>query len=448
MGARVFIGTNKAAVYDPSVLELGSATRGLLGTYTLATSDYYEVTSMVASVSTKRGRGDTELDPCGTGTARVVLIDQEGLFDPTYRESPLYPGARSGLRVAITNDDLVPLFTGRLDDSDVDREGPFTGRVSLECMDEMGVFAQANLTATARSAEPIDDRIGWVLSLLNFTGVLDAETALNTAVAVNTTTVKAEGNAAKHLSELARSEGFGFLFINRAGQVRFLRRRTTLGSPSLTFTDRVPADQFTRRFDNGVAAVVTVPTLDGGGAVSSTPTLTVDGGGAAVTGVDVVPYRESVGASLGKTIINRSTVTARNGTVRTASNALSIQENGLLDAGGEIRQSEAWWSDNPEGAEANRQASWIVSRFGDGGYGVVEVTIDTDQLGEIQREAVAAIELGDVVRALVHPPYDPAAQTFQQDALVVGVSHSCGASGYGLTTTVRLAATTGTIGWS
>lgn len=449
MGVRVYIATDRAEAYAPTVLALDSATRGLLDTNTLTTSEFYEVTQMVSSVAVRRGRGDTELDAVGAGTARVVLDDPDGLFDPTYLESPLYPGARSGMRVKITTSDGIPLFVGRVDDTDVTRSAPFTARVSLDLVDEMAVFAQADLTPTVRAQERISERINYVLQSIAYAGDYNGDRSNNEAYAADLSTVLIEGNAAAHLNDLARSDGFGLVFIDRTGAVRF-RSRSGLAldpTPAVTFVDRTYGDQQTSTYDGGGAASTMTDALDGGTSSPPPSGLTVDGGSASTVPTGYIPYNDYTGSTLGKTVVNASTVTNRNGVVRTSSNALSIGLNGYLSTGGEIKQAEAWWVDIL-GAEAQRQADSIVAKLSDGGYGIVDVSLETDQLGSAQRDLVARLEIGDTAAVALTPPYSPSASTFYQSAIVVGVEHKCSANGYGFSSTIRFAAATGSTTWT
>ena len=450
MAVRVYFSTNRAAVNDTTTLVLDSATQGQLDTDTIATSDWYEVPDMVQAGGTRRGRGTTELDPCGTGGATLTLLDPDGVFDPLHRQSPLWPGVQTGMRVRITTHDDVELFTGRIDDTDVSRDGPFASLVKVDCIDEMGVIAQAELSPQVRAAELITDRIGWVLQTLAYTGDVLGDTAYNTAVAVDLTTTVMSGNAAKHLNELAASEGWGFLFADRSGSFRFLRRRpiiypTVTGLPLVTFTDTVPSNVFAGDIDGGLVNLVPSSDIDGGDASTTVwdPDV-LDGGDASTNLASLVAYTDFVAESLGKTLANQVSVTNRAGGTATSTNALSIQQNGTVEY--DVKQAEAWWVDSGT-TEANRQAVWIAGRLGDGGYGVTEVTVPTDQLDNYQRRLIAALELGDLVQVQVSPRH-AGAQRFIQDAFVVGIDHKFSANGYGVSTTVRIAAATGSQYWS
>ena len=468
-GVRVWIQTDRASLYDSSVLALDSATRGTLDAHYLPSTDWYEVTNMVQSVRVRRGKGDTELDPLGTGTATVTLVDSAGLFDPLYRDSPVWPGVQTGVRVWIAQateytflefidgwpPDPVDLFVGRVDDTTVDRDGAYAARVTLSLIDDMGVIAQADLAPQVRAAEPIDQRIGWVLSTLAYAGTYVADSALNTAYAVDLTTVVMSGNAAKHLNELAASEGYGMVFADRSGRMRFRARRPYVsaavsGLPVAVFTDDL-VDSPMEGAITGIGA--TPPTylfvVDGGVAIGDPyygPYWSLDGGTATSDDARQVNYTDATAESLGKTVVNTMSVTNRAGTTKTAQDALSVQTHGVIYA--ETKQAAAWWADTAGGGEADRQATWTVARLADGGYGITEVTVPTGQLYESQRRLIAGLELGDLVQVTNRPRYSTSARQYQLTAFVIGLEHKAGREGYGLTTTVRLATATGSTSWS
>lgn len=467
-GVRVWLQTDRAALYDSTVLALDSLTRGTLDSHFLPTSDWYEVTDMVQSVKTKRGKGDTELEPCGTGTATVVLLDTAGLFDPLYRDSVVWPGVQTGMRVWIAQatdmnlfefeaggfpPDPVDLFIGRVDDTSVDRDGPFAARVTLSLIDEMGVIAQSELSPQVRAAEPIDQRIGWVLGTLAYAGQYVADTAYNTAYALDLTTVQMKGNAAKHLNELARSEGYGMVFCDRSGRIRFRRRRPYVstaisGLPVCTFQDDLIDDPADGSLGSTDAFDTMSSDIDCWGAYPDPfiPYYLLDAGSAFTDPAGAVNYTDNGAESLGKTVINTMTVTNRAGTTKTAQDALSVQLRGII--ADETKQEAAWWTDTGGGAEADRQATWTVGRLADGGYGVTEVTVATGQLAEYQRRLIAGLELGDLVTVTSRPRYTPTARLYRLDAFVIGVEHKAGREGFGLSTTIRLAASTGATSWS
>lgn len=235
---------------------LNDPVRGELNntTYLLAPDTVFvDVSSHVSAIAIDRGR-ERELDEYQTGTATVVLNDNDRTFDPSYDASPYVGEIEPMKRIAIRWQD-VELFTGWIDDWLITYEpGDNLSRVTVECVDEFGVLANQELDeiAPAFSGDLTGERIRRVLDRAEvaFPATRNIDDGNST---LGATTLG--GNALGYLQAVARAEA-GFLFVAADGTLMFRNRTAVLnvasdvlfsddpeaGIPYLTITQRSAAD--------------------------------------------------------------------------------------------------------------------------------------------------------------------------------------------------------------
>lgn len=234
---------------------LDSATRGVLdSTYILnGTTTYGSVTTGVQSVTIVRGRKDPA-DQFGAGTMTFVLDDTvaDGVFGPFDTDSAYYdditdyPGLAPGRLVRFTryNAANVPerLFVGRIVNYDYQFQLGGLNTVTVFCADDLFRLASVNMTEHNPTKEMTGARINAVLDR--------PEVAYPTGPARNIApgTVElgggsqyaiAEGtNVKAYFDEISYSAERGRIFVDRQGVlVSQDRIGNTLSAPSVHFSD-------------------------------------------------------------------------------------------------------------------------------------------------------------------------------------------------------------------
>lgn len=237
----VEIGFGVDAVGGP-YLVLDDPVKGVLDnvSYTLApTTVMVDITTDVASVSTTRGR-QRELDEYATGTATVVINDNDRTYDPSYSGSPYYGQLTPIRRIRIAWDG-TPIFTGWVEDWTISYEaGDQISRVTVDCVDAFAILANQELAeiVAARSGELVGTRIAAVLDLP------EVDFPASRAIDAGTSTLGATtlgDNALSYLQACTRAEA-GYLFVAADGTLTFRSRTAVLNMPGdAVLGDRTPA---------------------------------------------------------------------------------------------------------------------------------------------------------------------------------------------------------------
>lgn len=241
--------------FSIDALTLDSPNRGLLdSTYVLdGTTNYGSVTDGVQSVTIVRGRKDPA-DQFGAGTMTFVLDDTvaDGVFGPFdtdsgyYDDITDYPGLAPGRLVRFTRYDAanVPerLFVGRIVNYDYQFQLGGLNTVTVFCADDLFRLASVNMTEHNPTKELTGARINAVLDR--------PEVAYPTGPARNIApgTVElgggsqyaiAEGtNVKAYFDEISYSAERGRIFVDRQGVlVSQDRIGSTLSAPSVHFSD-------------------------------------------------------------------------------------------------------------------------------------------------------------------------------------------------------------------
>jgi hypothetical protein len=183
------------------------------------------VTNDVRSVSTTRGRA-RELDEYATGTATVVLNDNDRTFDPSYSGSPYYGQLTPMRRIHIAWNG-TPIFHGWIEDWTVSYEpGDRLSYVTVECVDAFAILANQELSeiVAAYSGDTSGTRITRVLDRteVNFPAIrsIDAGTSILGATTLG-------DNALSYLQACTRAEA-GYLFTAADGTLVFRGRLAVL----------------------------------------------------------------------------------------------------------------------------------------------------------------------------------------------------------------------------
>lgn len=194
-----------------------------------------DVTDHIAAVSINRGR-DRELDEYSTGTATIVLNDNDRTFDPAYSGSP-YAGEIKPMKRVQISWQTSPLFTGWIDDWSVDYEpGDDLSRVTAECVDGFAILANQELSeiSPAHSGDLAGVRIRRVLDRaeVDFPASRSIDDGNST---LGATTLG--DNTLAYLQACSRAEA-GYLFVAADGTLTFRNRTATLNDEAaVVFSD-------------------------------------------------------------------------------------------------------------------------------------------------------------------------------------------------------------------
>lgn len=216
-------------------LHLDDVVRGLLDTGTLApTTLWTDVSEWVTSWRTSRGatRVAGPILRYETGTATIVLRNDDRRFDPTNLAGPYVSGGVTqvepmrAVRIRTTWDGVTyPIWQGYADEWRVAYDGPDSSYVILTAFDAFAVFASYDRGAVAAvgAGEDTGARIGRILDSINWP---DEDRLISTG----DSTVQATTLASNVLAELLLTADteLGELFMDSRGRVLFRNRLALL----------------------------------------------------------------------------------------------------------------------------------------------------------------------------------------------------------------------------
>jgi hypothetical protein len=208
--------------------QLDDAVYGLLNTGTLGGLAYADLTSLVLSVNIKRGR-NRQLDQFNAGTAQVVFNNNSRILDPLNTSSIYYPFVLPRSPIIIYANG-TPIYTGFVEDWDLDYQNANQGRMFARCVDTFGTLANQQLNAFTPSAETSGVRVSTVLDRpeINYQGARSIGTGTSTLGAY---AVTQDTNALNYLQQVNTSEQ-GYLFTAADGTLTFKGRSSVLNPVS------------------------------------------------------------------------------------------------------------------------------------------------------------------------------------------------------------------------
>jgi hypothetical protein len=202
---------------------LNTAGRGTLGGVT-----YADLTSIVLSVNIRRGR-NRQLDQFNAGTAQVVFNNNSRILDPLNTSSIYYPFVLPRSPIIIYANG-TPIYTGFVEDWNLDYQNANQGRMVARCVDAFGTLANQQLNAFTPSAETSGVRVSTVLDRpeINYQGARSIGTGTSTLGAY---AVTQDTNALNYLQQVNTSEQ-GYLFTAADGTLTFKGRSSVLNPVS------------------------------------------------------------------------------------------------------------------------------------------------------------------------------------------------------------------------
>jgi hypothetical protein len=208
--------------------QLDDAVYGLLNTGTLGGLAYADLTSLVLSVNIKRGR-NRQLDQFNAGTAQVVFNNNSRILDPLNTSSIYYPFVLPRSPIIIYANG-TPIYTGFVEDWDLDYQNANQGRMFARCVDTFGTLANQQLNAFTPSAETSGVRVSTVLDRpeIAYQGARSIGTGSSTLGAY---AVSQDTNALNYLQQVNTSEQ-GYLYTAADGTLTFKGRSSVLNPVS------------------------------------------------------------------------------------------------------------------------------------------------------------------------------------------------------------------------
>jgi hypothetical protein len=208
--------------------QLNDAVNGILNTSRLGGLEYYDLTSLVLSVNIKRGR-NRQLDQFNAGTAQVVFNNNSRILDPLNTSSIYYPFVLPRSPIIIYANG-TPIYTGFVEDWDLDYQNANQGRMFARCVDTFGTLANQQLNAFTPSAETSGLRVDAVLDQpeVAYEGARSIGTGTSTLGAY---AVSQDTNVLNYLQQVNTSEQ-GYLYTSADGTLTFKGRSSVLNPVS------------------------------------------------------------------------------------------------------------------------------------------------------------------------------------------------------------------------
>ena len=208
--------------------QLDDAVFGKLNTGTLGGLAYADLTSLVLSVNIKRGR-NRQLDQFNAGTAQVVFNNNSRILDPLNTASVYYPYVLPRSPIIIYANG-TPIYTGFVEDWDLDYQNANQGRMFARCVDAFGTLANQQLNAFTPSAETSGVRVSTVLDRpeIAYQGARSIGTGTSTLGAY---AVSQDTSCLGYLQQVNTSEQ-GYLYTAADGTLTFKGRSSVLNPVS------------------------------------------------------------------------------------------------------------------------------------------------------------------------------------------------------------------------
>ena len=208
--------------------QLDDAVYGLLNAGTLGGLAYADLTSLVLSVNIRRGR-NRQLDQFNAGTAQVVFNNSTRVLDPLNTSSIYYPYVLPRSPIIIYANG-TPIYTGYVEDWNLDYSIPSQDRMFARCVDAFGTLANQQLNAFTPSAELSSARVNTVLDRpeINYQGARSIGTGSSTLGAY---AVTQDTSCLGYLQQVNTSEQ-GYLYTAADGSLTFKGRSSVLNPVS------------------------------------------------------------------------------------------------------------------------------------------------------------------------------------------------------------------------
>jgi hypothetical protein len=341
-------------------------------------TEFVDITEWVNSVGISRGRTD-QFSTFPPGTCGLVINDSESgrSFDPANTASPYYEGdlgiaPRRFMRIYGGSAGTEPLWAGRVQDLDIEYQKPNISIARITGVDDLADFGKTNLLAFTPIQTRPDLRVAEILDrpeVAYSTATRSLSTAcvstLGTVAYSDNTNVKAAIDA------VAQAED-GRFFMSKDPDIGVVLQ---------------PRIQFS--FD--------------------TPTVFFSDAGTAI------PYQELTTRYGAETLINRAQIGVQGAAISTATDQDSIDQYGV---------STYALNDLPlaDAAQGLTLAQNIVTKYATPISRFEEIIVLCNGLTEADREAVVALEIGDIIQ-VTRTFTTGSPLTVTQDVFVESIRH-------------------------
>jgi hypothetical protein len=341
-------------------------------------TEFVDITEWVNSVGISRGRTD-QFSTFPPGTCGLVINDSESgrSFDPANTASPYYEGdlgiaPRRFMRIYGGSAGTEPLWAGRVQDLDIEYQKPNISIARITGVDDLADFGKTNLLAFTPIQTRPDLRVAEILDrpeVAYSTATRSLSTAcvstLGTVAYSDNTNVKAAIDA------VAQAED-GRFFMSKDPDIGVVLQ---------------PRIQFS--FD--------------------TPTVFFSDAGTAI------PYQELTTRYGAETLINRAQIGVQGAAISTATDQHSIDQYGV---------STYALNDLPlaDAAQGLTLAQNIVTKYATPISRFEEIIVLCNGLTEADREAVVALEIGDIIQ-VTRTFTTGSPLTVTQDVFVESIRH-------------------------
>ena len=361
MSVTVELGLSKAFTLDDPVAGVIGSTEFVIGGVS-----FVDVTDRVTSLSLTRGK-NRDLDRFSAGGLSVQLNNEDRAFDPLYSVSPFAGNIVPRRDVRVLAGGTAVQYVGKILDWNFNFEPNGRQYASLDAADALTFLAGQELTPGTAILELTGARVNAVLSMPSVDWPI-SERDVNAGNSLLGADVFS-GNALSYLQTVEQSEG-GLLFIDKAGRVAFVDRLTT-------------------------------PTVDN-------VTVFADDG----TGIPFAPAILDYGT---EQLYNQVVVTSASSTA-VANSALSQTRYGIAEVTVDTLIDDA---DTVQGL-----ADLLLSRYAEPDLRFQEIQVNIDNLTNVDRESVYALEIGDVVQVKLTPGNPPVGTKIERYGQVISIAHN------------------------
>jgi len=328
---------------------------------------FFDVTSLVTSISIRRGK-NRELDQYDQGLANVVFNNNQRTFDPEFAGSPYAGQIIPKRQIRISSGNEIQFF-GLVDDWNLSYETNGDSIAAAACSDATAVFANQTLFERTNTTQKSGERANEILSLPEINWPLSLRQVDTGLMTLGADTIPDNTNALSYFRLIEQSEP-GSFFIGKDG--------------SVVFKDRTAAP-----VSNGV-------------------TLADDNSG--------IPY-QSIRVQYGSELLANEIVleSGITNTQVTQTDLDSVEEYGIFNL---TRTGLLIGNDT----DLEALADFYAQKFAEPEYRFESVDILLDELSAGEQEALLALEIGDVVQIKFTPNEIPPA--ISKYAEIIRVDHN------------------------
>jgi hypothetical protein len=364
-------------VGDTPYFRLDDPVRGRLNNtnFRLAGPIWIDISNKVASVSLRRGK-NRELERYSSGSAQVVLHNEDRLFDPLNTSSP-YAGniiPRRAIRVSTAG---YTQFTGVIEDWNFDYDISGKSNASIVAADAFTLLAQQFLTAGTATVQTTGERINAVLDQPTVAWPL-AQRRIDTGSAQVAASVYSDTDGVLSYLQSVEASEQGQLYIDRVGNIRFINGAVTPTSDTsaLLFSD------------------------EGDGVPYTSATVSY--------GTDLLYNQVAVTSPAGSAVAFNDISQGLYGTTGTEVSTLLSTANAV-----------------------NSLALFWVAKFGQPEYRFQDLVVSLDGLDGVDAQNVLQVDLGDIVQIKFTP--NGVGDSIQRFGQISKIEHSIGVDRHDIT---------------